>query len=780
MASQLIQRISLEGGQEFKAALEAIGASGKAAFAALSSGVSSAGQVAASAGQKFQEIGSHLQTVKTNAEEAGSALQSSSRSLLTTGLEIAAVFAGISAAIELIRSKTKEAAKEIGDEGDAAKKLGLSLQQLQVLKDLGAESKDLTSAFEAIQKKMDEAANGSAKASAEFARMGVNIYASAGKLRDARDVAQDLAKRIEATGGVFNAAGIQIRSVADGLSQVSGIAAKVVPAVNALASATQKNAAAQEIGGQGFAKSFDALAKLGPKFKETAEDLKDFAAATQKDADLSKKVTDSFDDLSKISKNLWNQVYLSFADYVIESNKALTEFLKDNKDTILAIAKFAGDTFKQVADALSGAFKGAAGLIPKDAIISVVSAIGSAIKNLALDTKTLFTQGFNALPAESSLRSIVPFVLAVSQAIGTLAGQVYTLFTKGIDALPMESALRMFLTLAQTVGAAFIALGNAVYEAISKEDVISSASELGKALATIGGYVRQAIGLFQEFKGGVTGVWQVIISGASLVTTALKALTGIEISPVGLLFALMFFNFVGVLGAVEVAMLALSATVSIVTNGFSAFVALAGLIGAPWLAAIAGIAAALYGLYSNWSTIKQGFIDGITAITDWMQSKFEAVINWVSAKLSALSSALGLSGSSSSSSAQGYASGGYVSGPGTSTSDSVPARLSVGEFVHTARAVGHYGVGMMHAINNLRFPVAEAVHMATGGFVGSAPILPNLSGGVGSAGPRTSVTLQIGGETFVDMLTPTHVAEKLVRFATNKQARSMGVKPSWA
>lgn len=52
---------------------------------------------------------------------------------------------------------------------------------------------------------------------------------------------------------------------------------------------------------------------------------------------------------------------------------------------------------------------------------------------------------------------------------------------------------------------------------------------------------------------------------------------------------------------------------------------------------------------------------------------------------------------------KGAAGGGYITGPGTATSDSIPARLSNGEFVMQAAAVDHYGVGMMHALNARRF-----------------------------------------------------------------------------
>lgn len=51
-----------------------------------------------------------------------------------------------------------------------------------------------------------------------------------------------------------------------------------------------------------------------------------------------------------------------------------------------------------------------------------------------------------------------------------------------------------------------------------------------------------------------------------------------------------------------------------------------------------------------------------------------------------------------------YASGGFVSGPGTSTSDSILARLSNGEFVMKQAAVVKYGLDHLRALNNLQVP----------------------------------------------------------------------------
>lgn len=72
-----------------------------------------------------------------------------------------------------------------------------------------------------------------------------------------------------------------------------------------------------------------------------------------------------------------------------------------------------------------------------------------------------------------------------------------------------------------------------------------------------------------------------------------------------------------------------------------------------------------------------------------------------------------------------YASGGYVSGPGTGTSDSIPARLSRGEFVMTAaatRAIGAKNLySMMKSAQGGRpAPRGAAGGYAAGGMVGSS------------------------------------------------------------
>ena len=72
-----------------------------------------------------------------------------------------------------------------------------------------------------------------------------------------------------------------------------------------------------------------------------------------------------------------------------------------------------------------------------------------------------------------------------------------------------------------------------------------------------------------------------------------------------------------------------------------------------------------------------------------------------------------------------YASGGAVHGPGTGTSDSIPARLSNGEHVLTANEVGV--AGGHQAIYSLRQQLlagAKTLHLATGGGVEGGAVAP--------------------------------------------------------
>lgn len=98
-----------------------------------------------------------------------------------------------------------------------------------------------------------------------------------------------------------------------------------------------------------------------------------------------------------------------------------------------------------------------------------------------------------------------------------------------------------------------------------------------------------------------------------------------------------------------------------------------------------------------------------------------------------LGSLLGLSGGgavTASATPVGKAAGGVVMGPGTATSDSIPALLSDGEFIVRAAAVRRYGTGLFDALNDMRVPTLDRLQaFAGGGAVGGAGAVALGSGG---------------------------------------------------
>jgi hypothetical protein len=75
-----------------------------------------------------------------------------------------------------------------------------------------------------------------------------------------------------------------------------------------------------------------------------------------------------------------------------------------------------------------------------------------------------------------------------------------------------------------------------------------------------------------------------------------------------------------------------------------------------------------------------------------------------------------------------FSGGGYVSGPGTSKSDSIPARLSDGEFVVNAAATKRH-LGLLHAINSGR----SVQMLAEGGMAGMSRAVGSMGSGGGVA-----------------------------------------------
>ena len=112
---------------------------------------------------------------------------------------------------------------------------------------------------------------------------------------------------------------------------------------------------------------------------------------------------------------------------------------------------------------------------------------------------------------------------------------------------------------------------------------------------------------------------------------------------------------------------------------------------------------------------------------------------------------------------QGFATGGLIRGPGTGTSDSIPALLSNGEYVIRAAAVRRLGKGYLDLVNR-GLPIPR---FADGGMVETAMSIPGASPGRDLG----RVDLNVGGETY-SLLADGDQFDRLLKRTSRKFGRT--------
>jgi hypothetical protein len=200
-----------------------------------------------------------------------------------------------------------------------------------------------------------------------------------------------------------------------------------------------------------------------------------------------------------------------------------------------------------------------------------------------------------------------------------------------------------------------------------------------------------------------------------------------------------------------------------------------------------------------WAGFVQAISDGANSAIALLQSVADKAIAAATAVSNFLGSTTGNAGDATA--AALFAGGGYVSGPGTATSDSIPAYLSDGEFVNRTAAVDFYGPGFFHALNNMAIPkdlvsrLRSIGRFAAGGLVGAfdgmrAAPLGFAGGGLASipaiaSGSASTARTHVNhfhlptGET-ATMLSDEGAAQKVIRYSRSRQVRSAGRLPTWS
>jgi hypothetical protein len=189
--------------------------------------------------------------------------------------------------------------------------------------------------------------------------------------------------------------------------------------------------------------------------------------------------------------------------------------------------------------------------------------------------------------------------------------------------------------------------------------------------------------------------------------------------------------------------------------------------------------------------VRTGFAALSLAISSMTTSISSSIDRLLTKLRAAAAEARALQSQTSSSSSARKAGGGYIRGPGTSISDSIPAWLSDGEFVMRTAAVRKYGVGFMAMLNSMRLPLNLLRGFNAGGLarsLSSGLQVPRFAGGGAVTAPAgsgftnpVSLNFQLangGQQTFVVMAQPDAPAQ-MVEFARNAARNSTGRSQSW-
>ncbi len=171
-------------------------------------------------------------------------------------------------------------------------------------------------------------------------------------------------------------------------------------------------------------------------------------------------------------------------------------------------------------------------------------------------------------------------------------------------------------------------------------------------------------------------------------------------------------------------------------------------------------------------------LQSINSLNDALTRAIQSV-NQLANSLASLPSLKDYSGSNTGqagmASSGGFAGGGFVLGPGTSTSDSIPAWLSTGEFVVRAAAVQKYGLDLFRRLNGMTVntPKTFSPRFAMGGLVSPS----SLSSAQSSGRP---LVLQIDGKSFGGLSGPPGVVNALEKHVTQRRLSSTTkTAPSW-
>lgn len=601
-----------------------------------------------------------------------------------------------------------------------------------------------------------------------------------------KDVAEFTA-RIAVMGAGAVAGGAALLKLASGVAKASqGTSSALDKQTESQIDANNKQLA----GAQGAINYESAQRKLTKQLQQGKIDYKEYNTALQ-------SLRDEYNEQIRVSAELQNA-----EERTREANERLKKSAEDRKAYTALIDTWGGPMLSALTalgtttNQLGTQFKNAFG----PAVAGVLDIFNNSLSKNSAAITTFFDQA--AAKINTFVSQNGPAIQKAIEGIGSVLGGI---FNGIIDALPTLVILfnSVLLPTLNAVGAALTVVANA-FNAVgdfingtfgtSIPKITPGVIALGAAFLYLSGGFKLIVGLIPLATSllgllfSPMGPWIILIGALAAAIYLLVTKVDWQAFAVGAENAInkvvqMFTDFPKNLGIIWEA---IKATVSEAWNG------IVEAVKGAWQAVVDYFAAFPGNLQLIWDTVKQAIIDAFNSAVQTVKNYFsdlaasaksylQPIIDMLKSIISLGSSA---EGSGSGGGSKSFSGGGKVTGPGTSTSDSIAAWLSNHEFVMKAKAVRKYGVSFMNAINRGDLDPSRMLGFAAGGLVQqfTAPRPSFAMAGTQAGSGRTAqriLNLTIGDQTFSGMTMPEDTAEALGKFAIKRQSASAGRKPSW-
>ena len=834
----LSQKIELSGGKEIEAELKAIGAAGELAFERIGDGVKAAAAPLAKLQGIMPRINASFERLRGAGKKAADSLsaigQQATRlraSLATVARRMTLLTTAALGAAAAIAAVARSGARAVDQAAKTAEGLGLSIEQYSrlefVASQAGVSTEQFGSALNSLNTKVaaatkvqtklgdqiglhpeqwaaaqiamatgaaaiTKAAEGGDKATQAFKKLGVQLKIG-GKVRGTRDILRDLAEAFKRLPAGIEKAGLAAAIFGEDLGR------RMLPFLN--------------LGIAGI----DALERESDRIGNTLTGLQ---------AKIAREYAVAEGKLTRSITGVKNALGLLFAPALTAAADQQTEVLVNHRKALLDLVNDAVPKAVALVEDLVAALAGRDQDVRAKWIITARDAILSFAQDVKVAWERIIRPAFEGLVrifdqiaeginkafgtdftgrqvaiaafvgvllgAFSSLQAVllavaalvvglVPQVVPVLKKIGAALGSVFS----GLKAeIPAVRAL--IEGFAESAKSAFKAVLS-IFDTLAKAINFVFGTKLSGTEVLLGGIALKLLGIFKTISRiivSITGLFFIVTASITIVKTALAVFLG---TVTGIVTGL------GLLGVTVSALLVGSILGGLLLLGAAIFIFWDDLkegATAAWNFVADAAEEAWRRMSVGVGFLADEILKGLGKALDFIIARLKNLISL--AKAAARFASNLFSSGAPASAGSGFSGGGRVAGPGSKTSDSIPARLSRGEFVIRAAAVDRYGPRLFAALNALRLPSGAIPGFSMGGLVDGitaslSSLLPApvpafaMGGAVASPAGGNSgrpITLVLDGQRF-NLSAEDSVAEALTRTALGQQRRRAGRMPGW-